>query len=69
MKEPNVAILLSLLNAEKSKKWSNFKKNWVIANLGRSGQINWADYFESVHQKYTVFISSHLLFISCKYVL
>ena len=32
-------------------------------------QINWADYFEPVHQKYTVFISCHLLFISCKYVL
>ena len=69
MKEPNVAILLSLLNAEKSKKWSNFKKNWVIANLGRFGKINWADYFEPVHQKYAVFISCHLLFISCKYVL
>ena len=31
-------------------------------------QIIWADYFESVHQKNTVFIS-FLLFISHKYVL
>ena len=32
-------------------------------------QIYWDNYFENVHQQNTVFISFHLLFISCKYVL
>ena len=46
-----------------------FKKLENCKKFGKFGQMNWAQYFESVHQKYTVFIRFICFFISCKYVL
>ena len=54
-------------NAKYCKKWQDFKKNWVIeTNLDKLIEL---DYIQSEHQIYTIFISFHLLFILCKYVL